>query len=385
VNINASGAPFVTSGNTVVAVLDPTALALADRSLMNFTGMVASTLQDRFKGMPVAGGAAGGGALGFAPDGTGRIEAAQDAFAGVPSLAMAYASEPRRMIGKAPVAPVYDTVVWASGFGGVRHQARDGLLQKADDSAFGGVIGIDRQTTPDLRLGVFAGAGSGQLKTDFGLQKVDSDYVFGGGYGRFDQRSYYVDFTLTGGAFTNKSARSVSNNTAPNGLELAGAKYDGWFVSPDVTYGLRIPMADYSLTPKARLRYVAGWLDGYSETGSQQGLVVGKRDIRDIEERVGVELSNTRPASFGGTLKTTVEVSGIGLQRLGDNTINTVLLGQNLAFTTPGHANAYGGGAGLTLDWRPKVGMSLFAAAEGTLMNDHSASIAAKGGMRMGF
>ena len=113
-----------------------------------------------------------------------------------------------------------------------------------------------------MRLGVFAGAGSGQLKTDFGLQKVGSDYVFGGGYGRFDQHSYYVD---------------------------------------------------------------------------------------------------------------------------GDNTVNTVLLGQTLAFTTPGRANVYGGGAGLTLDWRAKAGTSLFSTAEGTLMNDHSASIAAKGGMRVGF
>jgi uncharacterized protein with beta-barrel porin domain len=267
----------------------------------------------------------------------------------------------------------------------VRHQARDGALQKADDTAFGGVIGIDRQMTGELRLGVFAGAGNGQLKSDFGLQNVDSDYVFGGGYGRFDRHSYYVDFTFTGGAFANKSARSVSNNTVPGGLEIAGAKYDGWFVSPDVTYGLRIPMADYLLTPKARLRYVAGWLDGYTESGSQPGLVVGKRDISDVEERAGVELSNTRPASFGGTIKTTVEVSGIALQRLGDNTVNTVLLGQNLAFTTPGRANAYGGAAGLTLDWRPKAGTSLFAAAEGTLMNDHSASLVAKGGMRLAF
>ena len=73
--------------------------------------MVTSTLQDRFKGMSAPGNA-GAGALGFAPDMVGRMDAAHDAFAGVASLALAYNSEPRRVIGKAPAAPVgpvYDT------------------------------------------------------------------------------------------------------------------------------------------------------------------------------------------------------------------------------------------------------------------------------------
>jgi outer membrane autotransporter protein len=391
VTINTNGAPFAVNGNSV-AVLDPTALALEDRGVMNFTAGVSSMLQDRFRGMPVAPGASGG-AIGFAPDAASRIDAAHEAFAGLSSVSMAYSStEARRsnanaMYSKAPplAVPVYDTVVWASGFGGERRQWENGLIQRATDTAYGGAIGVDRQFTPDLRLGVFAGGGSSKLRMNLDLQRVDSDYVFGGGYGRWDRRNYYVDFALFGGGISSNSTRQISNNLVANGLEIATAGYKGWFISPDVTYGYRVFMGDYVITPKARVRYVGGSLDGYSEVGSAQGLVMGKRALSDIEERLGVEFSSVRPVTLGGTLKASVDISGIGLQRLGDNTINAVLLAQNIAFTTPGSREAYGGVVNVGLDWRPKSNVSIFASAEATAMNDKSFSAAGKGGVRIGF
>jgi uncharacterized protein with beta-barrel porin domain len=390
VTINTNGAPFAVSGNSV-AVLDPTALALQDRSVMFFTAAISSMLQDRFSGMPVLGNAAGG-AMGFAPDAADRMSAAHDAFSGIPSLAMAYsttdtrASKANAMYTKAPAAPVYDTVVWTSGFGGGRQQLPNGSIQRASDVAFGGVLGVDRQVTSDLRLGAFVGGGNSKLQVDHDLQKVDSDYVFGGGYGRLDQHKSYIDFALFGGRISSKSERQISNNTVANGLELATASYGGWFVSPDVTYGYRFFMGDNVLTPKARVRYVGGSLDSFSEVGSAQGLSLGKRNLSDIEERLGVEFASTKPAPIGGgMLKVSVDVSGIGLQRLGDNTINAVLLAQNIAFTTPGKSEAYGGVANVGLDWRPKSNVSLYVSAEGTAMSDNSFSATGKGGVRVGF
>jgi outer membrane autotransporter protein len=391
VAINTNGAPFAVSGNSV-AVLDPTALALEDRSVMNFTGGVSSMLKDRFNGMPVAGNAAVS-AMGFAPDAASRIDAAHDAFSGIPSISMAYSStEAKRsnanaMYTKAPAlaAPVYDTVVWASGFGGERQQWENGPVQRARDVAFGGAIGVDRQFTPDLRLGAFVGGGNSKLSVASNIQNVDSDYVFGGGYGRWDKRNYYVDFALFGGGLSSNSTRQISNNNVASGLEIATASYHGWFISPDVTYGYRYFMGDYVLTPKARVRYVGGSLDGYTEVGSAQGLTMGKRNLSDIEERLGVEFASVRPVTFGGTLKSSVEVSGIGLQRLGDNTINAVLLAQNIAFTTPGSSQAFGGVVNLGLDWRPKSNVSVYTSVEATAMNDKSFSATGKGGVRIGF
>jgi Autotransporter beta-domain len=335
--INAGGAPFVVVGNRV-AVLDPTAFALADRALMNFTGGISAMLQGRFNGMPT--GPGGTTATSFAPTTPSVIDDEHAAFAGIPSLAMAYASDPtRNMFGKAPAAvPYYDTVIWANGFGGQRRQEADGLILKATDTAFGGAIGVDRLFTPGVRLGAFIGGGAGRVKVDFDTQVTDTTYVFGGGYGRIDWVSRFLDFALYVGSANNKSTRGIANNLVPGGFEFATASYNGWFISPDVTYGVRIPVMDLVVTPRARVRYVAGILDGYTETGSAQNLTVGTRNLQDVEERLEVELSKVAPAVWGGTIKTTANVGAIGLQRLGDTNINTVLLGQNLAFVTPGRS-----------------------------------------------
>jgi outer membrane autotransporter protein len=393
VQVNANGAPFAVSGNTV-AVLDPTGFALADRSVTNFAGFVSSVLQDRFSGMGVAGGARSSAPLGFAaePAGFDRISAAHDAFSGMPTVSMSYASDDSKarhalaMSTKAPVAPAVplnDITVWTSGFGGERHQSAYDNIQRARDDAYGAAIGVDRLFTPDLRLGVFAGGGASQLRTDFNVQNVDSNYGFGGVYGRYDRHDWYVDLALFGGGISSKSTRQVANNLA--GFETATANYNGWFFSPDVTAGYRMFTNWGIVTPKARVRYVGGTLDGYTETGSAQGLTVGSRDLSDIEERLGVEVSSTRPVGYApGWIKLTAELDAVGLQRLGDNTINAVLLAQNIAFTTPGKSQAFGGAASAIVEWKPVHNVSLYLSAEGMVMDDHSYSVVGKGGVRVG-
>jgi len=146
--INTGGAPFVvvpTATGSQVAVLDPTAFALADRALVNFTGGVSQILQDRFNGMAASAG--GPVALGFAAlTNSGAADTAQAAFAGIPTLATSYASDSRPLIGKAAAAAPahYDTTVWASGFGGERRQHADGSILPATDTAYGGAMGVDR-------------------------------------------------------------------------------------------------------------------------------------------------------------------------------------------------------------------------------------------------
>jgi outer membrane autotransporter protein len=200
-----------------------------------------------------------------------------------------------------------------------------------------------------------------------------------------DAISRHLDFSLYGGGINNSSTRGVANNTVASGFETATANYGGWFISPEVTYGYRIPFKDLLVTPRVSVRYVGGSLDGYSESGSEQDLSVGRRAINDLEERVEVELSTLKPVSFGGTVKSTISIGAIGLERLGDQTIDTVLLGQNLSFVTPGQANAVGGDLGAGIQYHPMSNVSLFVSAEGTAMSDRSYSGAATGGARVSF
>ena len=380
--INTGGAPFVVAGNQV-AVLDATTFALADRSLMNFTSGISQTLQDRFAGMTA--GAPASGALSFADSSSSTVaDQAQAAFSSIPFVAMSYASSGAHpIVGKTlspSAAPVYDTTVWASGFGGERHQRADGLVLPTTDSAVGGVMGVDRIVNSNLRVGVFVGVGTGREEVELGVQTIDATYVFGGGYGRFDWANQYLDFALYGGGIDNKSTRQVANNLAPNGLEMATASYGGWFISPEITYGYRIPVNAFTVTPRVRLRYVGGELDGYSESGSAQNLSVAGRAINDIEERGELELS-----MVNGPMKATWDIGVIGLERLGNPTINTVLLGQNLAFVTPGQSSAVGGVLGMRLEYRLSANAGLFLAGEGTLMSDKSDSFAATGGAKVSF
>jgi hypothetical protein len=378
-SVNVSGgAPFVISGNQI-ATLDPTAFGLADRALMNVTGGISALVQNRFGGMAPVGSSAG--ISSFAP----AADKATEAFAGIPSLAIAYAPETPAF--KAPpFAGVGITTVWTGAFGGVRHQSADGAMLAATDSAFGGALGVDRQVAPDLKLGGFIGGGAGRLAVDLNSQSVDTGYIFGGAYGRFDWASQFADFMLYGGHASSNSRRTVANNLAPNGLETATARYDGFFISPDMAYGWRLPVGNgYTLTPTARLRYVAGFFDGFAEAGSAQNLSVGSRTIQDFEQRFELDLTKTMSVGVNDTLKAGLHAGAIGLERVGDTTVNTVLLGQNLAFVTPGRANAFGGLAGASFDFANHAHISVFGALEGIWMNDRSTTVTAKAGLRGAF
>jgi outer membrane autotransporter protein len=381
--VNTNGLPAVQSADGI-ATLDPTMLGQADRTLIDFTGGVASLVQGRLGG-PAAG-VSGMQVVNFAPNSAN--DRTNEAFAAI-SFAMAYGTEAGRMSGKAPSAAYAPRAApytaWASGFGGARTQKADDLMLRTTSSAWGGVIGIDRQVRSDLLLGVFAGGGTGRMSADLNSQSVDTDYIAGGLYGRFDWASYFLDFTLQSGAIHNSSSRLVLNNLAPSSSENATASYNGWYVSPELAFGLRYGLGSRcTITPVARVRYLAGVLDGYSEAGSVQNLSVGRRTLQDLEERAEVELSKVTGVS-ANAFKVNVHGGVIALQRLGSPTIDTMLIGQDLSFTTPGAASAAGVVAGTGFDFRAAVHMSLFGTIEGTLMSDSSRTIAARGGLRILF
>lgn len=138
------------------------------------------------------------------------------------------------------------------------------------------------------------------------------------------------------------------------------------------------------MTPTARLRYLAASYDGFTETGPTANLTAGGRTLQNAEERGEVTLTRT---IWSDTSRFQVGLTGgvLGQQRTGAGTVNAILLGQALAFATPGKASISGGYAGASLDWRMKGGISMFAATEYTAMTNSSHTITGKAGLRYGF
>ena len=245
---------------------------------------------------------------------------------------------------------------------------------------------MDRTLEPGLRLGAFVGGGNLQSDLDQSAGRTTGNLAFAGLYGRYALYGGFADFALLGGGSDNSSSRRIENNLAPGGVEYALAKYAGWFVSPEVAFGFDRPVGrDLILTPTVRLRYLAAGFGGYQESGSAANLAVAGRVAHYFEERLGVALTRRFDGGARGVLRLTGTGGLVSLQRVGNNGVNAVLLGQSLAFATPGEGNVVGYYAGAGIEWRHASGVSLFAATEFNGMSDSSHTITGRGGIKIAF
>jgi len=370
--------PYVVVGNRIASI-DPTQFAIGDRNLLAVIDTVAGTLGSQ-TASPVS---SGGGALGFnGPNYTAAT--AEEAFADL----FGYAKAPNdAVVFKNPSVTFGDgSMVWAKGFIGQRVQEADGLVLRNVTNFYGGMVGVDGWLAPDLKLGGFAGAGHTATSIDLNAGSAASDLGFGGVYGRKELGRAFVDFDIMGGGSSNRTVRNINNNLVAGGIETATASFGGWFVSPEIAAGYRHEVwPGFTLTPAARLRYLAAGFDGYTENGSTANLTVGSRLAQALEERVEATLTHVNDLDAWGRLRLAATIGLVGQERVGSTALNAILLGQALAFATPGRSAIGGLSLSGNADWKTPCGATLFAGADYTAYSDSSTIITGRAGVRVGF
>ena len=214
--LDTNGAPFVINGNTL-AVVDPTGFSAQDDLLADTTGAIADALRD-------------------------RLAAARSAsWSGTASVNGLLIN---------PAADVLQDdglTLWGTVLGGYRDQKAEGAGSDFESWFGGAMMGVDGLAGSGTRLGLLAGAMTGELDADTNSQSVDNDNYFAGAYASFDLGRSFIDLSAVGGFATFDSKRRVANNLVLGGIESAKADYDGSLRQPGgrdrnrLRHGRRLP------------------------------------------------------------------------------------------------------------------------------------------------
>ncbi|WP_395819657.1 autotransporter domain-containing protein [Devosia sp.] len=204
-----------------------------------------------------------------------------------------------------------------------------------------------------------------------------------GGHASFARDGYFANFYAALGVLQLESARTVADNTVTGGLDVGSSTFHGYFLNPAVTVGADLDTGDGTLTPSLRLRYTGLMLDGYAESGANDGLAVDARMVHELELRAQLALALTPSATEHGTVSTTVRAGADIIHRQAN--VSAELLGQDIAFTSGGEGMRYRGFAAAEFDVALKGGINLFGNLELGLDTAGGYSSAAQMGMRGNF
>jgi len=354
------GAPFAASGNQV-AVVDPTNLSVQDEVLTDTLGGIFSSVQNRLNGF------ANGGVSGVTSN------PRPSYVGGAKSAHSAMVDDPYRQ-------------GWVQGFGSYRLQrGQEGPVVDTDIRLGGVVSGLDGATGAGGRAGMFFGGSWGEIEAQYDSQETDVESVFGGAYARWLKGDTFIDVAMTLGYSDYDRERRVANNLAAGGLQLASADYDGWFISPEVTFTRPKWDAQQRLEKSLTLRYAGLFLDGFTETGAAAPLSVNDRDIHVLQARTQLTMPVVHEGADGSRRSSAFYVGLEGRANVGDEDVSGALLAQNISFD-PGGDDVVGGAfAGLQFERTSSGGTTLYGSIEGQVETGGGRQASAKGGVRFRF
>jgi hypothetical protein len=267
------------------------------------------------------------------------------------------------------------TYFWMQGIGGTRNADEaggPGYLLAEDQIRLGGMMGgFSLPLTSWARGGLFGGYAeldlNGAVSPHAGIRshEIDQESWFGGAYARAFMGNMFADIIFTGGDTQSESRRRVLNNLALNGVDVATASYDGWFVNSAMTLGVEIPAGDGSkLVPSFSVGYAGMFLGGMAEQGSLAAVSLSGRDVEIIDSRLQLELRNAGSTELG-SWQTAIRAGLKGRASIGDEALSGVLA-TTTAFNVAleGDDDAIGGFAGGDITYAVAPNIHFYAGGE---------------------
>ncbi|TGP55335.1 autotransporter domain-containing protein [bacterium M00.F.Ca.ET.230.01.1.1] len=272
------------------------------------------------------------------------------------------------------LAPHNGRDAWISTFGGIRSQGSSGASAGFSEALGGVVAGAERRSGDGFLGGLLLGGAAGSTEVDDDAQEIVHSGVFAGGYLGYDAGAHFAEATFVAGVLQERSRRRIANNQVLDGIETARADFNGVFLSPSVTLGMRLPVAAGTLIPSVRLRYAGLFIDDYAETGSDGSLAVSRRDINVFEARGQLTLALAPVSTRGQTWQTTLR-AGIDAIAQGSDDVSAMLLGENISFAAGGKKIVVRGFAGADVAAEVGAGMTLNAGFEAGYGSDNAFTV----------
>lgn len=264
---------------------------------------------------------------------------------------------------QAPSAAVLSTkgsdgpLGWAGVFGASSHEDETGQTLASSNHGGGIVGGMTFDIQGGASLGLFAGKGRDAAQVE-GSSGTDTDYRFAGVSVHAGDSTWF-DASLIGGMTDSDMHRSVADNSVVGGLSTGTASYAGDFAVLHLGAGRDFGAGNVVWTPSVVLDAAKGKFDGFTETGTDQDLIVNDRDTTAMSIHIGIERRESIEWA-GGTLQTEMSLAVVNTN-LSAGDVSGSLMGQSFA-TDSGLVATHNGiaiGSGLSFQMSPSASLSL--------------------------
>ncbi len=354
-HINPIGAPMVIKGFRV-AVVDPTLSSISDEIITDITNGIYDAVDGRL-GQLNSSSLTG---TQYAARRLGRLHVSQPSSTGTQS--------------------------WGYGFGSYREQNGKSPSVDTDHWGTGLVAGADKRFSSGTVVGGFLGASVNMVDHQYNAQQEDIYGYFVGAYGSFKFNNITIGAKITGGITDHDRERVTANNQdMDDGLQTATADYYGFFVAPELSASISLPVTDkITVEPGASLRYTGFFLDGFAESGASDEFVVADRDLHLLQGRI--QMAMTIPWAQNSQSYRLVPRLGVEARSIvGGDKVNATLLGENIVFNPGGEDTVVGGFSGLDFNGSINDTVSLYGGMEGLYLDDKSLVLSGGMGVSVAF